>query len=53
MVVEYQLVKPGKGGNFLRTKMKNMITGLIREETFRSPEKFEDPNLSYKDMAYL
>jgi len=53
MVLEYQLVKPGKGGTFLRTKMKNMITGLIREETFRSTEKFEDPNLSYKDMAYL
>ncbi len=53
MVLEYQLVKPGKGGTFLRTKMKNMITGLIREETFRSTEKFEDPNLSYKEMTYL
>lgn len=53
MVLEYQLVKPGKGGTFLRTKMKNMITGLIREETFRSTEKFEDPNLNYRDMVFL
>jgi len=53
MVLEYQHVKPGKGGAFLRTKMKNMITGLVREETFRSGEKFADPGLEYKDMQYL
>jgi len=53
MVLEYVHVKPGKGGAFLRTKMKNMITGLIREETFRSGEKFPEPNLEYKDMQYL
>lgn len=52
-ILEYQLVKPGKGGTFLRTKMKNMITGLIREETFRSTEKFAEPNISYKEVAYL
>lgn len=53
MVLEYLHVKPGKGGAFLRTKMKNMITGLMHEELFRSGEKFEDPNLSYHDMKYL
>lgn len=53
MVLEYVHVKPGKGGAFLRTKMKNMITGLIREETFRSGEKFVQPDLEYKDMQYL
>jgi len=53
MVLEYQHVKPGKGGAFLRTKMKNMITGLVHEELFRSGEKFENPNLAYKDMQYL
>ena len=53
MILEYQHVKPGKGGAFLRTKMKNMITGLIREETFRSGEKFAEPDLEYKDMQYL
>lgn len=53
MVIEFISVKPGKGGAYIKTKMKNMITGLIREETFRSGEKFEDPGLEYKDMQYL
>ena len=53
MVLEFTHVKPGKGGAFVRTKMKNMITGLVREETFRSGEKFPSPELEYKDMQYL
>lgn len=53
MILEYQLVKPGKGGTYLKTKMKNMITGLVHEETFRSSEKFPEPNLNYKEVAYL
>jgi translation elongation factor P len=53
MVIEYHHVKPGKGGAFMRTKMKNMITGLMHEETFRSGEKFESPDLEYRDMIYL
>ena len=53
MVVDFQHVKPGKGGAFLRTKLKNMITGLMREETFRSGEKFSQPDLEYRDMQYL
>jgi elongation factor P len=53
MVVDYQSVKPGKGGAFMRTKMKNMITGLIHEETFRVEEKFPSPDLEYREMAYL
>jgi len=53
MVLDYVSVKPGKGGAYIRTKMKNMITGLTHEETFRSGEKFEDPGLEYKDMQYL
>lgn len=52
-VLDYQHVKPGKGGAFIRTKMKNLITGLVREETFRSDEKLPTPNLEYKDMTYL
>ncbi len=52
-VVSFIHVKPGKGGAFVRTKMKNMITGLIREETFRSGEKFKSPDLKYRDMQYL
>ncbi|HSW76270.1 MAG TPA: elongation factor P [Candidatus Saccharimonadales bacterium] len=53
MVVDFMSVKPGKGGAYIKTKMKNMITGLMREETFRSGEKFQDPGLEYKDMQYL
>lgn len=53
MVVDFQHVKPGKGGAFVRTKMKNMITGLMHEETFRSGEKFESPDLEYREMQYL
>lgn len=52
-VLDYQHVKPGKGGAFLRTKMKNMITGLIHEETFRSEEKLPTPDLQYKEMQFL
>jgi elongation factor P len=52
-VLDYHHVKPGKGGAFVRTKMKNLITGLVREETFRSGEKFPSPDLAYKDMQYL
>src|SRR5437762_1777814 len=51
--MDYQHVKPGKGGAFVRTKMKNMITNLMKEETFRSGEKFESPDLEYKNMQYL
>jgi elongation factor P len=53
MVLDYQHVKPGKGGAFVRTKMKNMRTGLIHEETFRSGEKFPSPDLAYRQMQYL
>lgn len=53
LVLEYQHVKPGKGGAFLRTKMKNMITGLTHEETFRSEEKLQTPDLEYREMQYL
>lgn len=52
-MVDFQWTKPGKGGAYVRTKMRNMITGLIREETFRSGEKLETPDLAYKDMQYL
>ncbi len=53
MILGYTHVKPGKGGAFVRTKMKNMITGFVREETFRSGEKFPAPDLEYRDMQYL
>lgn len=53
IVLDYQLVKPGKGGTYLRTKMKNLISGRMLEETFRSAEKFEEPDLEYKQMQFL
>jgi len=53
IVLSYHHVKPGKGGAFVRTKMKNMITGFLREETFRSGQKFPEPDLQYHKMQYL
>lgn len=53
MVIDFQHVKPGKGGAFVRTKMKNMLTGLMHEETFRSGEKFPSPDLAYRQMQFL
>ena len=53
IIIDFAHVKPGKGGAFIRTKMKNMITGLTREETFRSEEKLPAPDLEYRDMQFL
>lgn len=53
LIVNFQHVKPGKGGAFVRTKLKNLITGRILDETFRSGEKFPEPDLEYKKMQYL
>ena len=53
LVVEFQHVKPGKGGAFVRTKMKNLITGRLQEETFRSGEKFPSPELELSQVQYL
>ena len=53
MIISFQWTKPGKGGAFIRTKMKNMITCLVHETTFRSNEKLEEPDLAYHEMQYL
>lgn len=53
LIVEFQLVKPGKGGTYMRTKMKNLLTGRMLEETFRSAEKFPEPDLEYFQMQFL
>ncbi len=53
VVVEFHHVKPGKGGAFVRTKMKNLKTGVLVEETFRSGEKFEEPDLEYMNIKFL
>jgi elongation factor P len=53
MVISFQWTKPGKGGAYIKTKMKNMITGLVHEDTFRSDEKLPTPDLEYRQMQYL
>jgi elongation factor P len=52
-IVEFQHVKPGKGGAFVRTKLKGYKTGNVIDRTFRSGEKFEEPNLEECDMQFL
>lgn len=52
-IVEFQHVKPGKGGAFVRTKLKNVKTGRVIDHTFRSGEKVEDVRLERKSMQYL
>lgn len=53
IIVEFQHVKPGKGGAFVRTKIKNLINGRVIDQTFRSGEKVERPDLQEKEMQYL
>lgn len=53
VILDYHLVKPGKGGTYVRTKMKNMLSGRVLEETFRSAEKFPEPDLEWAEMQYL
>ena len=53
VVVEFQFVKPGKGQAFTRTKMKNLLTGQVLERSFRSGEKFEEADVTDKDMQYI
>ena len=52
-VVEFQHVKPGKGAAFVRTKMKNVITGAVTERTFNPTDKFENAIVERKEMQYL
>ncbi len=51
-IVEFQHVKPGKGAAFVRTKLKNVITGGIVEKTFRPTEKCPKAHIERKNMAY-
>lgn len=52
-VVEFQHVKPGKGAAFVRTKYRNVKTGSVVERSFNPSEKFEQAQLSRRDMSYL
>ena len=52
-VIEFQHVKPGKGAAFVRTKLKNIITGATVERTFNPTDKMPKANVERKDMQFL
>lgn len=52
-VVEFQHVKPGKGAAFVRTRLKNVVTGATVERTFNPTDKMEKATIERKDMQYL
>ncbi len=52
-IIEFQHVKPGKGAAFVRTKLKNIISGGVVEKTFRPTEKFPAARIDRVDMQYL
>ncbi len=52
-VVDFQHVKPGKGSAFVRSKLRNIITGSITEKTFRAGEKVARAHIETKEMQYL
>ena len=52
-IVEFQHVKPGKGGAFVRTKLKSYLSGNVLDRTFRSGERFEEPDLEEREMQFL
>ena len=52
-VVEFQHVKPGKGGAFVRTTLRNLRTGAVTDRTFRAGEKVEQARVDKREMQYL
>lgn len=52
-IVEFQHVKPGKGAAFVRTKIKNVITGAVTEKTFNPNDKYPTAFIERRDMEYL
>ncbi|MCA9520771.1 MAG: elongation factor P [Myxococcales bacterium] len=53
VIVDFQHVKPGKGGAFVRTKLKSLLNGAVVDKTFRSGEKVGEPALEQKNAQYL
>ena len=53
IIVEFQHVKPGKGGAFVRTRIKSLISGNVLDRTYRSGDKVDKPDLEEKQMEYL
>lgn len=52
-IIEFQHVKPGKGAAFVRTKIRNVISGAVTEKTFNPNEKYPTAFIERKDMEYL
>lgn len=53
IVVQYEFLKPGKGKAYYKCKLKNLLTGAQFDRTFRSSDKFNEPNLEEHEMEYL
>ncbi len=53
IITYFQHVKPGKGGAFVRTKLKNLKTGAVIEHTFRSGDKVDRPDLEEREMQFM
>lgn len=53
VIIEFQHVKPGKGGAFVRTKIRDIRSGRVNDLTFRSGEKFDEIRMETKEMQYL
>jgi elongation factor P len=53
VIIDFQHVKPGKGPAFIRTKLKNLITGKVIDRTFRSGEKVQEADVEQRSMQYL
>lgn len=52
-IVDFQHVKPGKGAAFVRTRLKNVVTGAVLERTFNPTDKYPRAHIETKDMQYL
>jgi elongation factor P len=53
LIVQFEFTKPGKGQALYKCRLKNMVTGVQFDKTFRSGEKFKEPDLDEQEMEYL
>lgn len=53
VIIEFQHVKPGKGGAFVRTKLRDVKTGRVNDLTFRAGEKFDEVHMEAREMQFL
>ena len=53
VIVDFQHVKPGKGGAFVRTRLKSLVSGNVVDQTFRSGDRVDKPDLEEREMQFL